>query len=100
MFKLSKEEFGACAMRPAHSPSTAWQCCPPYYAATERLKSTSPIVRTFVKLRRILASNEDLARKVAQHDRQISALLEHVRKMLAPVPVKKNPIGFLPPKDC
>ena len=57
------------------------------------------IVRTFVKLRHILASNEDLARKVAQHDRQIAVLLEHVQKMLAPMPVKKHPIGFVPPKN-
>ena len=57
------------------------------------------IVRTFVKLRNILGSNENLARKVAQHDRQISVLLAQVQKMLAPVPVKKKPIGFVPPKD-
>jgi hypothetical protein len=29
------------------------------------------IMRAFVRIRRILAANEDLARKVAQHDRQI-----------------------------
>jgi hypothetical protein len=32
------------------------------------------LVRTFVRLRRMLASNEGLARKVAQHDRQIAVL--------------------------
>ena len=36
----------------------------------------------------------NLARKVAQHDRQIAVLFEHVQKMLAPAPVKKKPIGF------
>jgi hypothetical protein len=40
-----------------------------------------------------------LARKVAQHDRQIAVLFEHVKNMLAPVPVKKNPVGFIHPKD-
>ena len=34
------------------------------------------IVRTFVRLRRILATNEDLARKVAQHDRHIAVLFD------------------------
>jgi hypothetical protein len=57
------------------------------------------IMRTFVRIRQVLATNEELARKVAQHDRQIAVLFEHVQKMLAPVPVKKNPIGFVPPKD-
>lgn len=57
------------------------------------------IMRTFVRLRQVLATNEDLARKVAQHDRQIAVLFEHVQKMLAPAPVKKRPIGFIHHKD-
>lgn len=57
------------------------------------------IMRTFVRLRDVLATNEELARKVAQHDREIAVLFEHVQNMLAPVPVKKNPIGLIHPKD-
>lgn len=57
------------------------------------------IMRTFVKLREMLATNEELARKVAQHDRQIAVLFDHVQKMLAPAPAKKNPIGYIHPKD-
>jgi hypothetical protein len=57
------------------------------------------IVRTFIKLRQILATNEELARMVAKHDRQIAVLFENVQRMLAPAPVKKNPIGFGLPKD-
>jgi hypothetical protein len=56
------------------------------------------IVRTFVKLREMLATNEELARKVAQQDRQIAVLFDQVQKMLAPVPAKKNPIGYIHPK--
>ena len=52
------------------------------------------IVRTFVKLRQILATNEDLTREVAKHDRQIAILFDHVQRMLAPPPVKKNPMGY------
>ncbi|HUO06556.1 MAG TPA: ORF6N domain-containing protein [Candidatus Binataceae bacterium] len=44
------------------------------------------IMRTFVKLRQMLATNRELARKVAQHDRQIAVLFDEVRKLLAPVP--------------
>ena len=59
------------------------------------------IMRTFVKLREMLATNEELARKVAQHDRQIAVLFDHVQKMLAPAPVKKNPIGYIIPRtEC
>jgi hypothetical protein len=57
------------------------------------------IVRTFVKLREMLATNEELARKVAQHDRQIAVLFDQVQKMLAPTPTKKNPIGYIHPKN-
>ena len=57
------------------------------------------IIRTFIRLRQILAMNEDLARMVAKHDKQIAILFENVQKMLAPPPVKKNPIGFVPAKD-
>ena len=57
------------------------------------------IVRTFVKLRRILATHEDLARKVAQHDRQIAVLFDQVKHLLEPPPApKKPPIGFIHPK--
>jgi hypothetical protein len=40
------------------------------------------IIGTFVRLRRMLASNEELSRKIVQHDRQIAALFEHVKKLL------------------
>lgn len=53
------------------------------------------ITRTFVKIRRILSTNEVLARRVAQHDRQISVLFEHVQRMLEPPPSKRKPIGFV-----
>ena len=52
------------------------------------------IMRTFVRFRQVLSTNEELARKVAQHDRQITILFENVQRMLAPPAVKKNRIGF------
>ena len=53
------------------------------------------IMRTFVRLRRMLATNEELARKVARHDQAIGILFEHIQGLLEPPePPKKNPIGF------
>ena len=52
------------------------------------------IMRTFVRLRQLLATNEELARKVAQHDKQIGVLFEHVQKILTPAKPEKNRIGF------
>jgi hypothetical protein len=40
------------------------------------------IMRAFVRLREILATHEELARKVAQHDRHIAVLFEHVKSLL------------------
>jgi ORF6N domain len=56
------------------------------------------IVRTCVRLRRLLATNEDVARKVAQHDRHIAVLFDQVKHLLEPPPApKKPPIGFIHP---
>ena len=49
------------------------------------------IMRTFVKVRRILATNGDLARQVAQRDLEIATLFSHVQKLLTPEPGKKIP---------
>jgi len=67
--------------------------------STRAVEVNITIVRTFVRLRRILATNEDLARKVAQHDRQIAVLFDQVKHLLEPPPApKKPPIGFIHPK--
>jgi hypothetical protein len=58
------------------------------------------IVRTFVRLRRLLHANEQLARKVAEHDQQIAVLFEHVRTLLEPSePPDKPRIGFAPARQ-
>jgi ORF6N domain len=58
------------------------------------------IIRTFVRLREILATHRDVARKVEEHDRQIAALFSAVQKLLAsPDPPKKYPLGYVPAKD-
>lgn len=53
------------------------------------------IMRTFVKMRRLLATNEELSRKVSEHDRQIASLYDHVERLLASPSGKKKPIGYI-----
>ena len=67
------------------------------------------IMRAFVRLREILATHKDLARKMAdlerkqrKHGKQIGEIFAYVQKLLKPpkppkLP-KRRPIGFQPPK--
>ena len=59
------------------------------------------VVRTFVRLREMLASNVVLAHKLAElerklegHDHAIHNLFEAIRQLLAPVEPKRRQIGF------
>jgi len=61
------------------------------------------VVRAFVKLREILASNKDLAAKLTEleqrvsiHDATIGELIDAIRQLMAPEPGKKRSIGFAP----
>ena len=56
------------------------------------------IVRAFVRLRQVLASNSELAQKVAQHDQEIEILFERIRAIMAPADPIASPIGFEHPK--
>jgi ORF6N domain len=57
------------------------------------------IMRAFVRLRRMLASNEDLARKLdaleKKYDSQFRVVFEAIRELMAPPEAKKRKIGFL-----
>jgi hypothetical protein len=62
------------------------------------------IMRTFVKLRRILASSAELARKLdtleKKYDSQFKTVFDAIRQlMMPPEPKKKRPIGFAPWED-
>ncbi|WP_369156989.1 ORF6N domain-containing protein [Candidatus Thiodiazotropha sp. LNASS1] len=57
------------------------------------------IMDTFVRLREILATHKDLARKVEEHDKHISNLYAHVERLLTPPKNRKKPIGFIWPED-
>ena len=58
------------------------------------------IMRAFVRLRRMLASNADLARKLAalerKYDAQFKVVFDAIRELMSPTePKKKRRIGFL-----
>ena len=56
------------------------------------------VVRTFVRLREILSSNADLARKLAvlegKYDRQFRVVFDAIRQLMAPPTTAGRPIGF------
>jgi hypothetical protein len=63
------------------------------------------VVRAFVKLRELLSSNRELARRFAQletrldkklteHDKAIAAILSAIRELMNPPQPKRRPIGF------
>ncbi len=57
------------------------------------------IMRTFVRLRQMLATHKDIARKIDQHDHDIAVLYDYVKKLLGPPATKKKPIGYIWPKE-
>ncbi len=56
------------------------------------------IMRTFVHLRRLLASNEELARKLnsleKKYDTQFKVVFDAIRELMTPPEKPKKPIGF------
>jgi len=58
------------------------------------------IMRTFVKLRGLLASNAELADKLdsleSKYDRQFKVVFDAIRQLMAPPPASKRRIGFAP----
>ncbi len=56
------------------------------------------IMRTFVRLRQMLASHEELARKLraleGKYDRRFKVVFDALRKLMAPPKSKRRPIGF------
>ena len=59
------------------------------------------VVRAFVQLRELLASNTAFARKLNElegklknHDETITAILSAIRELMNPPPPKRRPIGF------
>ncbi|MFN2377226.1 MAG: ORF6N domain-containing protein [Candidatus Binatia bacterium] len=111
MFQLTIREF---AILRSQIVTSSWggRRIPPY-AFTEQgvamlsavLKSSRAIsvnveiMRTFVRLRRLLLSQEELSRKLLdleeKYDRQFKVVFDAIRQMMTPdVPTKRQRIGF------
>jgi len=58
------------------------------------------IMRAFVRLRQIVASNTQLAHKLDElekrYDRQFKIVFDAIRQLMMPPPAKAKPIGFRP----
>ncbi len=56
------------------------------------------VVRTFIRLRQMLASNAELSRKLAslerKYDSQFKIVFDAIRQLMAPPEAKKRKIGF------
>lgn len=57
------------------------------------------IMRTFVRLRQLLASNEELARRLDaienKYDQQFRVVFDVIRELMTPPAPKRRRIGFL-----
>ena len=60
------------------------------------------IMRAFVRLRQVLATNKELAKKpdtlekkLSTHDQAITGLINAIRQSTAPPPTKRRRIGFV-----
>ena len=114
MFQLSKQEWDRLTFQTGMSkPAGRGGRRTPPYAFTEQgvamlssvLKSRRAaqvnveIMRTFVRLRRMLATNEELARKLKslekKYDRQFKVVFDAIHELMAPPPgPPKRTIGF------
>jgi hypothetical protein len=116
MFQLSTKEFES--LRCQFGTSKRGGRRYPPYAFTEQgvamlssvlnsrraIQVNIEIMRAFVRLRRMLASNADLARKLAtlekKYDAQFRVVFDAIRELMTPpVPEKKRSIGFAPWED-
>lgn len=66
------------------------------------VEASVQVVRAFVKLRQMLSSNADLARKVEalerKYDANFKVVFNEIKKLMTPPPPLQSKIGFLPTK--
>jgi hypothetical protein len=111
MFQLTKSEFDNLRYQSGTSRSWGGRRTAPY-AFTEHgvtmlssvlhseraIRVNIEVVRAFVRLRRILATHDDLARKLValekKYDAQFRVVFDAIRDLMAPPPATKRRIGF------
>ncbi len=111
MFQLSQEEFAILRSQIVTSSEWGGRRYPPY-AFTEQgvamlssvlrsqraIQVNIEIMRAFIRLRQMLASHVELARKLdaleKKYDAQFKQVFEAIRQLMAPPEPKRHPIGF------
>jgi hypothetical protein len=111
MFQLTKEEFDLLRSRSVTSSQWGGRRYPPY-AFTEQgvamlssvlnspraIQVNIEIMRAFIRLRRMLASHAELARKLEnlekKYDVQFKVVFDAIRKLMATPEPKRRQIGF------
>ncbi len=112
MFQLTKEEFSNLKSQIVISSWGGLRRARPY-AFTEQgvamlssvlrskraIRVNIEIMRAFVRLRQILASNKELAKRLDElekkYDVQFKIVFDAIRQLMKPPETKKRPIGFL-----
>ena len=69
--------------------------------STRAVQVSIAIMRTFVRLRQILATHKDIAEKLQamerKYDKELKVVFEILHRLMAPPPEgPKRPIGFVP----
>jgi hypothetical protein len=111
MFQLSRDEFSILRSQSVTSSYWGGRRYPPY-AFTEQgvamlssvlhsqraIQVNIEIMRAFIRLRQILASNAELARKLDElekkYDAQFKEVFEAIRQLMTPPEPKRRPLGF------
>lgn len=111
MFQLTNQEFTDLKSQFATASQWGGRRTPPYAFSEQGVAMLSSvlhskravqvnieIMRTFVRLRKLLASNVELAERLdqleAKYDGQFRAVFEAIRQLMLPVETKKGRIGF------
>ena len=111
MFQLSKEEFGNLRFHFGTSSGWGGRRYLPYAFAEQGVAMLSSVLRSqraiqvnieimraFIRLRQMLASHVELARKLdaleKKYDAQFKQVFEAIRQLMAPPEPKRRPMGF------
>lgn len=111
MFQLTNQEFKDLRFQFGTASQWGGRRTPPYAFSEQGVAMLSSvlhskravqvnieIMRTFVRLRKLLASNVELAERLdqleAKYDGQFRTVFEAIRQLMAPVETKKGRIGF------
>jgi hypothetical protein len=88
-----------CALEPAvFAPAILAKCGT---MARSHIQASVSVVRAFVKLRELLATHKDLARKLEElerkYDRQFGVVFDAIKQLMAPPPEPpRGKLGFQP----